>query len=152
MTRSPLLGLAAVVLVAAACGGGAGDSPAPGSTGPGETAAPGETGEAPAMTRDPSTGTVQQAAIADLATRLRVEPAEIRVLSSRKRTWPDTSLGCPQPDVSYAQVETLGVQVVLLHGERAFDYRAPAAGTPVLCATGEDDGGQEFVPPPGFDE
>lgn len=37
-------------------------------------------------------------------------------------TWPDTSLGCPLPDRTYAQVITPGYRLVLSDGTTDFEY------------------------------
>jgi pimeloyl-ACP methyl ester carboxylesterase len=144
--RRPLIALVALAALGAGCSGGSGGATSEPS-GP-----PAQVEGSPAMPRDPSARTVEEAAIADLAARLRVDPSAITVLSSRQRTWPDASLGCPQPGGSDATGETAGFQVALRHERRVYDYRAAPGGVPTLCAAGEDDGGREFVPPPGIDE
>lgn len=90
-------------------------------------------------------------AIDDLAVRLDVEPREIRLIESEEMVWDDASLGCPDPDVTYATNAQSGYRIVLNHGERAFDYHAGTDGEPFLCPSGERDGGYDFMPPPGFD-
>lgn len=90
-------------------------------------------------------------AIDDLAERLDVEPREIRLIESEEVVWDDASLGCPDPDVTYATSAESGYRIVLNRGERAFDYHAGADGEPFLCPSGERDGGYDFMPPPGFD-
>jgi hypothetical protein len=92
-----------------------------------------------------------EAAIDDLASRLGVEPRTIRLISSETVTWPDGSLGCPEPERSYTQAQVGGYRVVLNHAERAYDYHAGPDGSPFLCPTAERDGGYDFIPPPGFD-
>ena len=49
------------------------------------------------------------------------------------RNWPDSSLGCPQPDKLYAQVVTPGYLVVVdVSGER-IEYHTDERGTVVRC-------------------
>lgn len=91
-------------------------------------------------------------AIADLAGRLRVEPSSIDVLVAEPMTWPDGSLGCPEPGLGHTQAVVEGYRVILRSGPRVYAYHAGPDGTPVLCPSGEPDGGREFVPPPGFEE
>ena len=42
----------------------------------------------------------------DLVERKGIDKAEITVAALEAVKWPDTSLGCPQPDTMYAQVIT----------------------------------------------
>ena len=88
----------------------------------------------------------------DLAERLGVEPHEIEVVMAERVTWPDGSLGCPEPGVSYTQALVEGSKVVLGHAERVYLYHAGTDDQPFLCPSEEKDGGHDFVPPPGFNE
>lgn len=89
---------------------------------------------------------------ADLVSRIAVDEADIEVLKAEEITWSDGSLGCPQPGMSYTQALVDGYQVVLFADGRAYDYHAGADANPFLCASGELDGGRDFVPPPGHDK
>ncbi|HRU93634.1 MAG TPA: hypothetical protein P5195_00175 [Anaerolineae bacterium] len=53
-----------------------------------------------------------------LAERLRVAPETLTLISAAEVEWPDTSLGCPQPGMMYAQVITR-LSVSLHRSERA---------------------------------
>ncbi|HJU52145.1 MAG TPA: hypothetical protein VJ815_07400 [Acidimicrobiia bacterium] len=88
----------------------------------------------------------------DLATRLKVTAAEIEVLEVEAVTWPDGSLGCPEPDQMYTQALVEGQRIILGHDGRVYLYHAGGDTQPFLCASDEADGGYEFVPPPGSDE
>jgi hypothetical protein len=101
---------------------------------------------------DPDQTTLIEAASADLAARLGVDAALIGLVTFKDVTWPDGSLGCPEPGMSYTQALVEGYQIVLRHGDRLFDYHGGDDGQPFLCRSDEKDGGHEFVPPPGFDE
>lgn len=69
----------------------------------------------------------------DLAARLGIELAEIRVVEARTVTWPDSSLGCPEPGRMYLQVLTPGYRIILeARGER-YTYHAGRQGPPFLC-------------------
>lgn len=92
------------------------------------------------------------AAKADLAQRLGVAVTEVTVIKFKDVTWPDGSLGCPEPGMSYTEALVDGYQVTLTQGDRLFDYHGANGSDPILCKSGEKDGGREFVPPPGFDE
>jgi hypothetical protein len=65
-----------------------------------------------------------QLAREDLAGRLQVPESEIRTAGVEPMTWPDASLGCPEPGMVYATVETEGWVVRLRHGDREFRYHA----------------------------
>lgn len=53
---------------------------------------------------DPGLQPFIDAATTDLAARLGVDAGEIETVSATIVVWNDTSLGCPQPDMFYAQV------------------------------------------------
>ena len=91
-------------------------------------------------------------ALLDLARRLKVSEDPIEVLEVEKVTWPDGSLGCPQPDQMYTQALVEGHRIVLGHGERAFLYHSGGDALPFLCESDEIDGGYGFIPPPGAGE
>lgn len=101
---------------------------------------------------DEQVNQVAEEAIGDLSTRLKVNPAEIEILSAQPVTWPDGSLGCPEPGKLYTQALVDGYQVILEHSGKVYMYHAGSDGKPFLCPSEEDDGGHEFYPPPRFDE
>jgi hypothetical protein len=101
---------------------------------------------------DPQASGVQEAAAADLAGRLGVDRAAIEVMVAEPVTWPDGSLGCPQPGRLYTQALVDGYRVVLRAGDRVYDYHAGSDGVPFLCPSPDEGPGREFVPPPGYDE
>jgi len=65
-----------------------------------------------------------QLARRDLAARLNVPEDSVRVASTRPQTWPDASLGCPQPDKMYAQVTTPGFVIELESGGKTYRYHS----------------------------
>jgi hypothetical protein len=75
---------------------------------------------------------------AHLADRLKVNPSEITLQRVIPGTWPDTSLGCPEPDCLYAQVLTAGYVVILVHGKDTYEYRTD--GKQSLVCVGLKDG------------
>lgn len=151
MRRSAFL--AVLVMAIAACGGGS-EPPAVA-----ETTTP---GSAPNITEDVTTTTmptgeqeqlpVVTPARTDLAQRLGVEPEDLEVISAEVVTWPDGSLGCPEPGMSYTQALVDGSKVVLGHDGRVYVYHAGADGQPFLCPSEDRDGGHEMVPPPGYND
>ena len=74
---------------------------------------------------------------ADLAARLEVEESSIEVLSAELVTWPDGSLGCPQPGMFYTQALVEGSRVLLRSGETTYPYHAGDNGEPFLCESEE---------------
>ncbi len=58
----------------------------------------------------------------DLAARLAIPSGDINVLESGEATWPDTSLGMPEPGQAYAQMLTEGFRVVLEAAGTAYEY------------------------------
>lgn len=118
---------------------------------PGGTAIP-TVGAGQTMPAEGSIEAVENAAVADLATRLKVEPEAIEVVQSEATTWPDGSLGCPEPGKFYTQALVEGYRVILRHDGRLYVYPAGSDGIPFLCGSPEGDGGRDFVPPPGYEE
>lgn len=68
----------------------------------------------------------------DLASRLGVDIEEIALHFIEPTTWPDASLGCPEEGMMYAQVETPGYLIELMHEGRAFEYHSDMR-KPFLC-------------------
>jgi hypothetical protein len=120
---------------------------------------------------DPGLSPMVGIAVTDLAERLGLSEADIEVTAAYLVTWPDASLGCPQPGMQYAQVVTDGAVIELTANDTVYKYHM--GGTryrPFLCETPSgipqkdptgttlDLGGlqpdptDESVPPPGFDE
>jgi hypothetical protein len=79
---------------------------------------------------DPSS-TLVQGAVDDLARRLGIEREEVTVVDARAVTWPDGSLGCPEPGVQYVQRLVDGALAILETGGRRYEYHG---GNPLaLC-------------------
>jgi hypothetical protein len=83
-------------------------------------------------------------AILALAARLGVSTDGIRVVSEENVTWPDGSIGCPQPGMSYTQALVDGRRVVLVHDGVEYHYHGAQNGPLFYCASPSDpvaDGG-----------
>jgi hypothetical protein len=66
---------------------------------------------------------VIQAAKKELAGRLNVRQESIELAGSIEEvTWPDSSLGCPEPGMVYAQVLTPGYRFKLQSGGKLYEY------------------------------
>ncbi len=74
-----------------------------------------------------------EAALDDAANRSTTARADIKVLSEEAVTWPDGSLGCPQPGMMYTQALVPGYRIVLQAGEQTLNYHAKSRGKPVFC-------------------
>jgi hypothetical protein len=70
---------------------------------------------------------------ADLAQRLSIQVTQINAIKTESVVWPDTSLGCPQPGVVYAQVPTAGYFIVLTYAESRFEYHVDMRGNTLYC-------------------
>ncbi len=142
--------LLAIALAVVACGDGSEPSSDGGTTTTlaGTTSTEGDT--MPQL--DPDQDALVVAAKTDLAQRLRVAPEDLKLVSFKDVTWPDGSLGCPQPGMSYTQALVEGYQIALGHQDRLYDYHGANGDEPFLCKSDEKDGGYGFVPPPGFND
>jgi len=74
-----------------------------------------------------------RAAVNDLAARLKVAPETVQVVSVAAADWSDTSLGCPQPGMFYAQIIVQGYKIVLSAGDAQTEYHADRKGRVVTC-------------------
>jgi hypothetical protein len=68
------------------------------------------------------------AAIDDLSKRTGIPKSDIKVVSVQAVQWPDTSVGCPQPDMMYAQVITPGYLIILEAGGKMYEYHSAGSG------------------------
>lgn len=109
------LGLAALVACAA-------DSTAP----PGGGGRPVPVGVAAAI----------QQALADAERRTGLPRSELKIESAESVTWPDGSLGCPEPGMAYTQALVPGYRVKILAAGTVLDYHAGRSGAPTLCPAG----------------
>ena len=69
----------------------------------------------------------------DLASRLDIKINEITLLDAQPVNWPDSSLGCPQPEMMYAQVITAGYQIMLAVNERSYAYHTDETSYVIYC-------------------
>lgn len=72
-------------------------------------------------------------AIGDLAGRLGIAPDSISVVSAEAVSWPDASLGCPQPGMMYPQVITEGYRVILVAEGKEYAYHGDDRGELFYC-------------------
>jgi hypothetical protein len=137
---------AALVLSVAACASAAppaGDTPPVGiapppdalsSRGPVEAGAPEH-----APTTDPAApgmvtlATLTDAVLEDAARRTGLAKSALVVEDAAAVTWPDGSLGCPQPGMLYTQALVPGYRIRVRAGDDLLDYHASRRGSIALC-------------------
>jgi hypothetical protein len=73
-------------------------------------------------------------ALADLTERLGGDVV-VGVTLAFELTWPDGSLGCPQPDMAYNQVLIDGYLIELTDGTDTYSYHGALGEDPFLCET-----------------
>ena len=95
-------------------------------------------------------------AIMDLSIRISMKPESVTMISVESMLWPDSSLGCPQPNETYAQVQTEGYLVRLEAIDKIYEYHTNTDNWVVLCketelpsfpvTPGEVDDGKPWMP------
>lgn len=126
----PLWLAAAALVLAAACSQNVAPPPV---TAPGPSAGPPPGSTSSRVHVDPALQSFVDRAVADLARRRGVDPAEISTLEATAVVWPDGSLGCPVPGMEYTQVLQEGVRILLQLGGRAYAYHGGGGRLPELC-------------------
>jgi len=145
---------AAIILVAivllSACGGPPAATQSPG---PAPTLAPTPRPPDLPVATPPPVSAVPEAfldAILEEASSLSsVDFSQILVTRAEAVTWPDGSLGCPEPDMMYTQALVDGYWVVVQAGGEEYDFRVGTTGDFRLCV--QPPGGPSStieVPPP----
>jgi len=100
------------------------------------TADPGSSGGQGALTTGRTLDEIIAIVREDAARRTGVDRPDIRIIDATAVTWPDGSLGCPEPGLAYPQAMVPGYRVVAHAGERWLDYHASATGRLVVCPPG----------------
>lgn len=80
-------------------------------------------------------------ALTDAARRTGLKRTELEVLSAESVTWPDGSLGCPQPGMMYTQALVPGFRIRVRAGTATLDYHAGRSGAAMFCPA------ERVVPP-----
>ncbi|MCB9651831.1 MAG: hypothetical protein H6730_35320 [Deltaproteobacteria bacterium] len=81
---------------------------------------------------DPEDQSLADLAVEVLAKDLGVTKGEVQVDTVRAVDWPDSSLGCPQPDRAYMQVITPGHKITLRVGKQLY-FVHEANGRALVC-------------------
>jgi hypothetical protein len=69
----------------------------------------------------------------DLAQRLSIPENEIILLKATDVVWPNSSLGCPQKGMVYAEVLTPGYLIILSVENQEFEYHASRGTELIYC-------------------
>ena len=69
----------------------------------------------------------------DLAKRFSITSDQIQLQEALEVTWPDSSLGCPNPSSMYMQVLTPGYLIRLQAAGGIFEYHTDKRGALVYC-------------------
>lgn len=77
---------------------------------------------------------VRQAVVDDAARRFKVESSAVVLTRAEQVTWPDGSLGCPEPGRMYTQMLVPGYRVVAKTAAGELTYHTDARGNVVNCA------------------
>jgi hypothetical protein len=132
----------AIATLLAGCGGpvddadldaGGSEVEEPGVEEPDEAQEPEGTDPSAEDALDPVVGDAVEAAILDAADREGVDTSEVFVRPPEVVTWPDGSLGCPQPDEMYTQALVDGYRIVLVVDGRELVYHGQLDQEPFLC-------------------
>ena len=82
---------------------------------------------------DPALQPLVDQAVADLATRLKIDASNIETMSAQSVSWPDGGLGCPQPGMAYTQVMVDGSLIQLSVNGTTYSYHSGGSRAPFLC-------------------
>ena len=74
-----------------------------------------------------------QSAKEDLSAHLGVPVVELEVEDFAEVVWPDTSFGCPEPGMNYAQMIQKGFRLVLTGKGEQYAYHGGQDQAPILC-------------------
>jgi len=83
---------------------------------------------------------VEDAARQALAKRAGISNGEISIVSIDARSWPDSSLGCPEEGRFYLQVVTPGYAIRLEARGQIYEYHVDDAAKTVVSCPGAETG------------
>jgi hypothetical protein len=78
---------------------------------------------------------VRRAVVADAAKRFNVAESEVVIARAEQVTWPDGSLGCPEPGRMYTQMLVDGFRVAARTAAGELTYHTDSRGNVVNCAS-----------------
>lgn len=127
--RTLMLVLAMLMLVAC----GAATVVEPTTVPPAPTIAPAAEPTAPPL--DEQGQAVAAALGEELAEYLGISVEDLVLVDAQAVNWPDSALGCPEPDKAYTQVMIMGYRLVFSDGNRSYELHSGMAGGPALICT-----------------
>lgn len=80
---------------------------------------------------------VRRAVVADAAKRFKVAESAVVLTRAEQVTWPDGSLGCPEPGRMYTQMLVEGFRVSAKTTEGELLYHTDSRGNVANCASGK---------------
>ena len=80
---------------------------------------------------------VRRAVVADAAKRFNVAESAVVLTRAEQVTWPDGSLGCPEPGRMYTQMLVEGFRVSAKTTEGELLYHTDSRGNVANCASGK---------------
>ena len=92
--------------------------------------------EQPEMPMIPTLESITESVLDDAARRTGIARANLKIESAIAVTWPDGSLGCPQPGMNYTMALVPGYRINVRAGDQLLDYHASRRGYFVLCPAG----------------
>ncbi len=72
----------------------------------------------------------------DLQKRTNLPATSFQVAGFTMETFPDSAMGCPDPNLMYTQVLTPGYRIQVIAGGKNYDYRTNLAGTRIILCGG----------------
>lgn len=124
MRYSTLL-IAVIALVLAGC---TGEAPTGGAEAP-------DAKEKRDVNIDPQLEQFVSQARGDLARRLEIDESEIAVVDAGFVTWPNSAIGCPEPDMMYTQALVPGYRIRLRADGTLYHYHGASDRPPSHCPT-----------------
>jgi len=85
------------------------------------------------MSVDPQLEPFVSQARNDLARRIEIDEAEITVIDAEFVTWPNSALGCPEPDMMYTQALVPGYRIRLRADGALHHYHGANGRPPSHC-------------------
>ena len=79
---------------------------------------------------------VTEAVLADASKRTGLKISHLEVVETIAVTWPDGSLGCPEPGMNYTMALVPGYRIRIRADQQVLNYHASARGYWVLCPVG----------------
>ena len=97
------------------------------------------------VTPDPVAQELVQQAKVQLSQKFGFSVEESVLFSVESVEWPDASLGCPQAGISYAQVVTPGLRILLEANGQVYTFHTDQTDRVILCMSRGPD--EIFIPP-----